>query len=172
MFSRLPLNDAAVATQAEYDAGDELLLGCTEWSMPRLVANPLPMEFVRSGDMILQRFEENDSVRQIHMDAPTHTAPSEYVLLGFSTGRWDGSTLVVTTTNVTPERLNNAGAPFSKKMTLLERFTPSEDGSRLNYALEVTDPENFTERYETERYWDWRPEIIVGPYDCDRDQQL
>lgn len=168
----LPVTDEAAAKRAEFDAGDEALLGCTEWSMPRLITNPLPMDFIREGGVILQRFEENDNVRRIHMDAATFEAPSENLLLGYSTGSWDGNTLVVTTSKVIPERLDGPGTPFSEQMVLLERYTPSEDGNRLNYTLRVTDPETFTESFEVERFWDWRPEIIVGPYDCDRNQTL
>ena len=168
----LPVTAEAAAKRAEFDSGDEVLLGCTEWSMPRLITNPLPMDFIREGEVIVQRFEENDSVRHIHMGAAKHEAPDEYLLLGYSTGQWDGDTLVVTTSNVIPERLDGSGTPFSKKMELLERYTPSADGNRLNYTLQVTDAETFTESFEVERYWEWRPEIVVGPYDCDRDQEL
>ena len=173
MFRRpLPMTEEAAATRAEFDAGDEVLLGCTEWSMPRLITSPLPMDFVRDGDVILQRFEENDNVRRIHMKAASRAVPSENLLLGYSTGLWEGNTLVVTTIKVIPERLDASGTPFSEEMTLLERFTPTENGSRLNYTLRVTDPETFTEPFEVERHWEWRPEIIVGAYDCDRDQSL
>jgi hypothetical protein len=167
-----PLNDAALKARDEYDAGDDELLGCTAWSMPRLMTNPLPMEFVSQGDIILQRFEENDNVREIFMAATAETAADEPKMLGHSRGAWDGSTLVVTTTNVAVDRFDNAGTPFSEDMRLIERFTPSEDGKRLDYTLQVTDPQTFTEPFTVERYWIWRPEIVVSPYDCDRDQRL
>jgi hypothetical protein len=98
--------------------------------------------------------------------------PNENLMLGYSTGQWDGNTLVVTTSKVIPERLDEEGTPFSDNMVLLERYAPSDDGNRLNYTLLVTDPETFTEPFEVERYWAWRPEIVVGAYDCDRDQRL
>jgi len=167
-----PLNDAAVKARAEYDAADETLLGCTEWSMPRLMTNPLPMEFVRQGDVVLQRFEENDNVREIFLTAASETAPDEPKMLGHSRGSWDGSTLVVTTTNVAVDRFDNAGTPFGEDMRLVERFTPSEDGTRLDYTLQVTDPQTFTEPFTVGRYWIWRPEIVVSAYNCDRDQSL
>jgi len=173
MFSeQLPLTEAARAVRARYDAGDEALLGCTSWSMPRLMTNPLPMEYVRDGNTIVQRFEENDSVRIIHM-RPEHTgAPDKPTMFGYSTGRWDGETLVVETTGVAPERFDNAGTPFSEDMHLIERITPSGDGKRLDYRLRVSDPQTFTEPLDVERYWEWRPEIQVGAYACDQDQRF
>ena len=166
----LPLNAAAQAKRAAYDAGDEALLGCTSWSMPRLMANPLPMEYVHEGDTIVQRFEENDSVRVIHMRAEHTDIPDEPSIFGHSTGRWDGDTLVVETTGVALDRFDNAGTPFSEEMHLIERITPSSDGKRLNYKLRVTDPNTFTESIDVERFWNWRPEIQVGAYDCQQDQ--
>ena len=168
----MPLTADAQATRAKYDKSDETLLGCTDWSMPRLMGNPLPVEFVQEGDVILQRFEENDNVRQIHMNVAPDEVPDALLMLGYSTGHWDGETLVVNTVNVTPERLDNLGTPFSEDMHLLERFTPTADGSRLDYTLTITDPATFTEPFETDRYWEWRPEISVRKYDCDRDQKL
>jgi len=166
------LTPEAQAKRAEYDAGDESLLGCTEWSMPRIMTNPLPIEFVRDGDQILLRFEENDSVRVIHMDADIADAPDEPTTFGYSVGHWEGSTLVVETVGVRPERLDNLGTPFSADMALLERFTPTDDGKRLDYTLRITDPRTFAEVVEGGRYWDWRPEIQVGAYKCLEDQQL
>lgn len=166
----LPLNDAAKAARASYNAGDEALLGCTSWSMPRLTANPLPMKFVRDGDTIVQRFEENDSVRVIHMGSHEAAVPTDYSMFGYSTGRWDGDVLVVETTHVTPERFDNLGTPFSADMHLLERYTLSDDASRLDYRLTVTDPNTFTKPFEVGRYWEWRPEIELGAYKCDKDQ--
>jgi hypothetical protein len=167
-----PLTAAAAALRAEYDASDEALLGCTGWSMPRIMSNPLPMEFVRDGEQIIQRFEENDSVRVIHMNAKLPDGPGELTTFGFSAGRWDGSALVVETIGVLPDRLNNTGTPFSAQMRLLEHFTPSEDGSRLSYRLRVEDPITFTEPFEVGRHWDWRPEIPVADYECQQDQEL
>ena len=172
LLGRLPLTAEAQTKRAEYDAGNEALLGCTEWSMPRLMTSPLPMEFVRQGEVVLQRFEENDNVRQIHLQSASADRPGDFLMLGYSTGAWDGTTLVVTTTHVTPDRFDNLGTPFSSEMRLVERFSPSADGSRLDYTLNVSDPATFTESFEVGRYWQWRPEIAVGAYDCDRDQNL
>ena len=82
--------------RATYDAGAEVLLGCTEWSMPRLMSNPLPMEFSREGDTILQRFEEDDNVRVIHMaEGSSGAVGKAQSALGYcDRGRWDGDSLV------------------------------------------------------------------------------
>lgn len=51
-------------------------------------------------------------------------------------------------------------------MSVVERFTPSEDGSRLEYSMTVTDPEVCAESVTLERHWVWRPSEEIKPYDC------
>ncbi|MEM9208993.1 MAG: DUF6152 family protein, partial [Pseudomonadota bacterium] len=77
-----PLREEAKAVQAQYDAGNTALLGCTDWTMPRLMANPLPMEFVDEGNRILVRFEENDERRVIHLSDTN--VPDARTRMGFS----------------------------------------------------------------------------------------
>lgn len=167
-----PLLAAAAAARAVYDLGDQTLRGCTMWTMPRLMANPLPMEFLKSGENILQRFEEDDNVRTIHMNGDVEESSVEPSALGYSKGRWAGETLIVETSRLAPERFDNHGTPFSAELQLTERFSLSQNGNRLDYVLTVSDPGTFPAPFEMRRQWDWRPEIVVGSYNCDQDQQL
>ena len=54
----------------------------------------------------------------------------------------------------------------------MERFTPVDGGARLNYSLTISDPDFFTETFTLQRYWEWRPEMVVGRDDCAQDQGL
>jgi hypothetical protein len=167
-----PMTEEAEAKRLAWDAGDPTLLGCTEWNMPYLMFNPLPMQFVREGEDILLQFEEDDNERMIYMNSGAANASGANSLLGHSTGYWDDDSLVVETDGLEPNVLDVHGTPFSSSIKLIERFTPSTDGSRLLYRLQVTDPETFTEPFEVERYWIWRPEIAVARYACAEEQRL
>lgn len=169
-----PLTEVAEARRAAWDAGDSSLLECTEWNMPYIMYNPLPMEFVRRGGDIVLRFEEDDNERVIHMNADADYGPNPdvHTLLGHSTGYWEDETLVVATTSMEANVLDFLGTPFSSAINLVERFTPSADGRRLDYTLSITDPQIFTEPFEVERFWIWRPEIVVSPYECGEAQRL
>jgi len=85
---------------------------------------------------------------------------------GFSTGRWEGDTLVVTTTRLNWPLLNQSGAPLSEEVVLEERFTPLEQGSLLDYQLTVTDPLMYTAPVERGKQWLYLPGQEVRPYDC------
>ena len=55
---------------------------------------------------------------------------------------------------------------MSEDAVMLERFTLSEDGSRLDYSLTVTDAANFTEPVTVSKFWVWYPEMTVEPFEC------
>jgi hypothetical protein len=132
--------------------------------MPLLMISPFPIEFVRDGEDIFIRFEEDDAVRRIHMGAST--PPSEHTLLGYSTGQWDNGSLVVATTHLVAELFDPDGVRQSANIRVVERFTPAVDGSRMDYRITITDPEIFTESFDLTRYFVWRPELLVHAYDC------
>ena len=72
---------------------------------------------------------------------------------------------MVTTTKISWPWFDQAGIPQSQQSVLVERFTPTADGSRLDYTVTVTDPVNFTQPVTLTRYWlDLRE--TVTPYNC------
>ena len=101
------------------------------------------------------------------MDSTTRPEP-EPSPVGYSTGRWAGETLVVTTTHLDFPYWSEFGLPQSDQAIILERFTPSEDGNDLEYSLTVFDPLVFTRPFTVEdnRYWARRR---IPPYDLRRD---
>jgi hypothetical protein len=163
-----PMTDAARAALAAFDIERDRPTGnCAPKGMPTVMEQPYPIEFaeLQNGDILL-RIEEYDLERTIYMDAaaaPASPAPS---LLGRSLGRWDGPTLVVTTTRMSWPYFSQVGIPQSAAAELVERFTPSADGSRLDYELTVTDPETFTEPVTVRTYWIWVPGIELLPFNC------
>ena len=99
---------------------------------------------------------------------PAAAAPSgaPASLLGDSHGQWDGETLVVTTTNVGYRWFNGTGIPLGPGAAIAERFTLNDDGSRLEYAMTVTDLATFTAPVTRRKAWEWRPGEQVRPYEC------
>jgi hypothetical protein len=144
--------------------------GCVKKGMPSIMLTPTPIEFVDKGDVINVRVEFNDTVRTIHMRTAASGAPQTRTPLGYSTGRWDGKTLVVETTRVDWPWFN-FGIPQSAAVHLVERFTPSADGSRLDYAITSTDPEMLARPFEQKSAWVWHPNEKLIAYNCVSDYQ-
>ena len=86
--------------------------------------------------------------------------------LGFSTGRFDGASLVVTTRRISWPFFSQLGIRQSPAVEIVERFTPAADGSRLDYEMTVTDPATFTRPVVLQQYWLWLPSVTLLPYEC------
>ena len=162
-----PLTEFALEARAAWDPiANEPTANCAPKGMAFIMENPYPMEFVDRGDAILLRIEEYDLVRTIHMspDAAQQAPPPS--LLGHSVGHWEGEVLVVATTSIGYPHFDKTGIPQTDAVHNVERFSLSEDGSRLNYAVTVTDPAIFTEPVVMTKTWAYRPGETINPYEC------
>lgn len=164
-----PLTEAARETARAYANAETNLAtaGCTPKGMPLIMEQPYPMEFARDGDDIVLHLEEYDAVRTIHMGENTAPPDAPRSSFGYSVGRWEGETLVVTTTRLDWPWFNQQGVPQGEDAQLLERFTPSAGGSRLTYELTATDPATFTEPVTRGKQWLYLPDQDVRPYECE-----
>ena len=160
-----PMTPAGEAALAAWDPLDNDLLRCGTKAMPLIMITPFPIDFVRQGDDILMRIEEFDARRIIHMTDDA-VLPEEHTQFGFSRGRWEGTTLVVETDRIHAHYMDMDGAPHSDQISLVERFIPNENYSRLDYRITITDPIYYSEPFELTRYFLWRPEMRVHPYEC------
>lgn len=159
------LTESAEALRTQFDPTTSPYLGCDPRGMPYQMTSPYPIEFVRRGDDIVFISELYDAERVIHMDAE-RPATAPYSLLGYSTGRWEGETLVVETDRIDAPYFYGDGTPQTRAIELVERFTLNEAEDRLNYSLTITDPETFTETQHFTKYWAWRPEVRREAYNC------
>ena len=85
-------------------------------------------------------------VRLIPLDGRPHLPQDVRLLLGDSRGHWEGSTLVVDTTNFTDET-HFRGA--DRNLHLIERFTRT-DADTIIYSFTVDDPTAFTRPWTAE----------------------
>jgi hypothetical protein len=133
--------------------------------MPWIMEQPYDLRFRRDGDDILLELEEFDVVRRIRMNWTGDRASQPYSIHGFSTGVWEGTTLVVTTTNLNSPNFKFE-IPQSEQATIVERFTPSADGAQLDYEIVVTDPVTFTEPVRIAKHWISIPSQTFDAYNC------
>jgi hypothetical protein len=164
-----------VSAQKKLDAWDQttddLAAQCIPAGMPEAMLMPFPIEFIDAGDEIILNIEEWDNSRTIHLvDNKNANALSSH--LGHSVGRWEGDTLIVRTTQIDYAFFNDQGIPQSEALEVVERFTLSENNTKLDWAATVTDPVTFTETITMpEFHWDWIPEQQLKPYNCAVDDE-
>jgi hypothetical protein len=146
-------------------ARDDPELKCQQ-GMPTTMFDPVPMEIVNEGGRILIRIQEYDVERVIHMTAEAETVDPEPSPLGYSLGRWEGNTLVVTTTHVDWPQFDPYGTPQSDQTRYVERFSFSAEDEDLNYTFMATDPVMFTQPITFERSRPWTPGVELVPFNC------
>jgi hypothetical protein len=85
---------------------------------------------------------------------PTQAAGEEPAWQGSSAGRWEGSTLVVTTTGFNDRTwLNSKGARHSEALQLTERVRPLESGRYLEWTVTAVDPKVLAKPHSYLRYF-------------------
>ena len=149
----LPINDAS---RRKADSWDASIL-----TLPEHQCKPHPSTYALRGPQNLRIWKEVDPnsqkvvaigthgswmspLRTIWLDGRPH--PPEYAAhtwQGFSTGRWEGDMLTVTTTHIKQGWIRRNGLPESDRATLTEHFV--RHGDYLTHISIVTDPVYLTE---------------------------
>ena len=159
------LTPQAQAALDAYDARtDDPSLQCIPPGMPNAILNPYPIELIDEGGRIVQRIEEWGQQRVFHMSEDARGQPQAPSHLGFSVGRWEGGVLVVETTQLDWPYLDQDGRPMSENVSMVERYTMSEDETELQYEIVITDPENLVEPAIWDHTWVYKPgdEVLPG----------
>ena len=126
-----------------------------------------PFEFIDQGETIRVRGYELDIVRTVYMNNSMDPSAQSPSIQGFSVGHWENeSTLVIHTSRINFPYLSTTGIPLSEAVEAIERYTLSEDQTRLDFHFSITDPETFAEPATYEYYWLALGEEF-GQYECD-----
>ena len=144
LTQHLPFRPRAVAARADWDPIDNPITRCEQPGMPTVMLQPGPFRFIRAGDDIVLHSPWFDTRRTIHMDRGLDAATQPVSPVGFSRGHWEGRTLVVATTRIGWPYFDSSGTPQGPAVQVTERFTLSDDQSRLAFRMTVVDPETFT----------------------------
>ena len=160
------LTEAALAAKAVFDSGADPIMDCVPDGMPRGMMHPSSVEFVDEGDRILLLVQEHDLARTIHMDADADPVDQPATPQGYSVGHWEGNTLVVTTTRIDWPYADGNGVPQSENAMHVERFTLSDDQTRLDYEMTSIDPPYLREPSVRGGHWEWIPGVELRPYQC------
>ena len=168
-----PLTPAARAAWQAYDGlRHDPVLDCEIPGVPRVmtVVGARPIQFEQQGEDILLRSENYNLTRLIHMAADEVPSDIPASPLGYSRGRWEGESLVVTTTRINWPYFDLPpliGIPQSEEVEVEERFTLTD--GQLVYDFRAYDPVNFTAPIEETRYkvWSWRPGLALRTDACE-----
>ncbi|HET7924852.1 MAG TPA: DUF6152 family protein [Rhodanobacteraceae bacterium] len=125
---------------------------CLPPGVPAMMSAAYGMEIMQDEQKITFFSEHQDALRRVYLDGrkPTPEILADPTYAGYSTGRWEGDTLVVDTVALTTKSYIDGASPHSDKMTVHERMRIVEPGVIEN-QITVNDPEALTEPWRTTR---------------------
>ncbi len=137
------------ATEAWHDYA----LRCMAMGLPRVFGAPYDVEIVDAGSHYLMVYTEHNTPRRVWMDGRTAPADLPPSAMGFSVGHWEGRTLVIETSHLTPGWLDGSGLPMSGDGTrIVERYEFSDDKLTVDRQMTIYDPVYYTEPLVRQRY--------------------
>ena len=166
------LTQAAIDVQNDYTEADNPQFNCEptniilDYSKDQMIN-----KIEQTGAAIILSYGFMDLTRVIHLvgDFPDDIEPS---LAGYSLGKWEGDTLVVTTKGFKPGFLRAVGGRattavrHSDQMVITERFNMSEDGNELTRNYSVEDPVYLAETYSGSNASVYTTESFIV-YECE-----
>lgn len=149
-----PFTNEAVAARADWDPIDNPLYRCEQPGMPAVIFQPVPpIQFIDAGDTIEFRGAWFGTVRTIHMGDSASSDNQPPGPLGYSVGHWEDNTLVVETKRINWPYFDTQGTPQSEDVRVVERYTLSEDQTRLDQHVTYIDPITFTGPATYQKYF-------------------
>jgi hypothetical protein len=144
---QLPYTDAAralVAKRMADGAKDDPNVHCMPRGMPRLWTDDYYKRIFMAPDRMLMLMERNMQYRQVHMDGRPLPVDPTPTWNGYSTGEWDGDTLVIHTIGFRDDLwLDSNGNPLTESGKVTERITRPNFGT-LMVEMTIEDPKSYT----------------------------
>lgn len=131
-----------------------------------------PFLIVQNKDYIEFLFEEYHGRWYVSLDPKGVPLPEQKQYMGRSVGHWDGSTLVVETTDFKQAIwLDVDGTPLSATGKLIQRIRKVNDGGHvpfLEVATTIIDPNYYTGPWSIVRTYGWMPhQAVFAEYNCE-----
>jgi hypothetical protein len=141
----LPYRPEALAKKKENEANWLALdpvVKCFLPGLPRATYMPFPFEIVQSPQFVSFTYEFAFASRVVNIGMKSKAPVDSW--MGWSSGSWDGDTLVVDVTGMVEDTwFDRAGDHHSDALHLTERYTPTSANTLL-YEVIVDDPKVYT----------------------------
>jgi hypothetical protein len=131
--------------------GEDPLARCLPHGVPRINTNGLfPFKIIQTPGVIVILYEQLNLFRQIFLDGRKLVNSPNPTWLGYSTGRWDGDTLIVETSGFNDKTWLDTmqGHPASDALHVIERIRRPNFGT-LEVVATIDDPKAYTKPWTT-----------------------
>jgi hypothetical protein len=137
-----------IASRESGSEETEPVARCLPPGMPWFMLAQYGLEIVQAPSKIVFFSEWMDAYRRVYLDGRKPPADLDPSYNGYSTGRWEGDTLVVETISLRPDTtLDRYGSPHSDAMRITERIRLTGPDV-LEDRITVSDSKAFTKPWE------------------------
>ena len=142
------IRQSRIAGSDEFDPN----VRCISAGMPSMMSMTYGMELQHTKDKITMYGELNDVYRRIWLDGrqPSQRVLDDPTFAGYSTGHWEGDTLVVETVAIREDALFDSFSPHSDQFTVTERIRFVSPGV-LENRITSKDPKALLEPFTSVR---------------------
>ena len=117
---------------------------CLPPGTPRINAAPFPWKLVQTPTYIVIVYENFNFWRQIFLDGREMAEDAPPSWFGYSTGKWEGDTLVVDTRGFNGKAwIDQLGKPATEALHVIERFRRKDVG-HMDIQVTIDDPKAYT----------------------------
>ena len=144
---------------------------CLPQGVPKIPAVPAPWKIVQTPELIVVVYEAFTLWRQIFMDGRRLADNVNPTWLGYSTGRWDGDTLVVDSRGFNGKIwLDQLGKPTTDKLHVIERYRRTDYG-HMTLEATIDDPGAYTKPWTVMETYHLEPETELLEFICNENNQ-
>jgi hypothetical protein len=152
-------------------ASEESNANCQPQGVPRIDNTPNPYKIVQEPDLIVILYEAFGQFRQIYLDGRQLPKDPNPAWLGYSTGRWDGDTLVVETTGFNGKTwLDQAGHPTTDALRVTERYHRRDFG-HMDLQVTIDDPKAYTKPWTVTEPMVLLPDTDLIEFVCNENEK-
>ena len=167
------LKDAADAITARnrHASGLDTLSRCLPAGIPLATLLSEVTKIVQAPGITLVMHELDNATRQIYTDGRPLPANPNPSWLGYSTGRWEGDTLVVQTAGFNDKApIDIMGHPRSEAMRITERYRRRDVG-HLDVEITFDDPMVYTKPFAVKVTHLLQPDTDILEYFCNENEK-
>lgn len=163
---------AALAKRREEDLRkDDPYSHCMPPGVPRINVSNHPFKLLQMPGLVVILYETSNVFRQIFIDDRPLPKDPQPTWLGYSVGRWEGTTLVVETNGFNDRNWldGDKGHPISGALQVTERFRRVDFG-HLEIQVTLDDPKAFTKAWTIKQSLNLLPDTELLENICENEK--
>jgi hypothetical protein len=144
---------------------------CLPQGVPKIDAAPAPWKIVQNAGFIVIVYEAFNLWRQVFMDGRQLEANVNPTWLGYSTGKWDGDTLVVDSRGFNGKLwLDQLGRPSTDALHVTERFHRKDFG-HMDLRITIDDPKAYSKPWTVTEQVHLLPDTELLEFICNENNR-